>query len=394
MDDFLRYFENKEFVRWVYHPTPELNDYWNQWFINHPEDKKNAEFARLALLQLQSKKEIVSSQELATIYSEINQGIIKSKKDSKSKRFILIFSRYAAVALIFLSIGVLLTYQFKIKKNNEFNQSMVVVSDDADAQLILSDGREIVLKSKESLIEYGVKGDIVINQKDTIDRNDKQKDSEMNQLIVPYGKTSLIKLPDGTLAHINAGSSLMYPSFFDKNKREVFLSGEGYFEVAHNPEKPFIVKTNDLDVTAVGTIFNVSAYPADKIIETVLVEGKVILADKSSLLFKKDYTLSPNELATFDRESQKTTTREIDVNQYVAWHNGFLDFQSTDLSRIVLRLERYYNIKIVLTNPMLGTRSITGKLILKEDKDWAMKVLASTARAELIKIEEDVYRLK
>jgi hypothetical protein len=394
MDDFLRYFENKKFVRWVYNPTPELNDYWNDWFRNHPEDQKDAEFARLALLQLQPKKEKVNSEKLTAIYSGINDGISSSRNKPKSLRFILLFSKYAAVALIFLSIGVLLTYQLAYKKFNAFNQSMLVVAEEGDAQLILSDGREIALKTKESLIEYGVKGEIVINQKDTIDKFEKQTDSEMNQLIVPYGKNSVIKLPDGTLAHLNAGSSLMYPSVFDNNKREVFLSGEGYFEVAHNPEKPFIVKTKELDITAVGTIFNVSAYPTDEVIETVLVEGKVILADKSSLLFKKDYTLNPNELATFDLESHKTTTKNIDVNQYVAWHKGYLDFQSTDLSRIVLRLERYYNIRIALSNPMMGARSITGKLILKEDKSWVLKVLASTARAELIQIDENVYQLK
>lgn len=394
MDDFLRYFEDKKFVRWVYNPTPELNDYWQNWFSNHPEDKKEAEFARLALLQLQSQKEKVSSEKLTAIYSRINEGINSSRNKQRPARYITLFARYAAVALIFLSLGVFLTYQLTQNKYSEANRHLPGSSENTDAQLILSDGREIALKSKESVIEYGAKGKIVINQKDTINSTTHTANSEMNQLIVPFGKNSSIKLPDGTLAHLNAGSSLMYPSAFDKDKREVFLSGEGYFEVVHNPGKPFIVKTNDLNITAIGTIFNVSAYPADNIIETVLVEGKVILADNSSLPLKKDYTLNPNELATFDRQSQKTITKDIDVSQYVAWHEGYLNFQSTDLSRIVLRLERYYNIKVILSNPMLGTRSITGKLVLKEDKDRVLEVLASTACAELIHIEENLYRLK
>ena len=110
--------------------------------------------------------------------------------------------------------------------------------------------------------------------------------------------------------------------------------------------------------------------------------------------FKKEFILKPNYLATFNRETLVTTSRQVDANQYVTWHKGILNFQSTDLNNIIIKVERYYNIKVLLDNPTLGTRSITGKLMLKEEKEAVLEVLASTARVELHKIDENTYRFK
>jgi ferric-dicitrate binding protein FerR (iron transport regulator) len=172
------------------------------------------------------------------------------------------------------------------------------------------------------------------------------------------------------------------------------LVGEGYFEVTHDQQHPFIVKTNDLSIVALGTVFNVSAYPADQVIETVLLEGEVVLRDHSINPFRNEIVLKPNDLATFDRETLETTSRQVDALQYVTWRNGILNFQSTDLNGIIHKVERYYNIKLLLENPLLGNRSITGKLILKENMSSVLEVLASTASVEIERIDESIYRLK
>src|SRR5690606_14480825 len=95
----------------------------------------------------------------------------------------------------------------------------------------------------------------------------------MNEVIIPYGKKSELLLADGTKVWLNAGSRLAFPSRFTRNTREVFLEGEACFQVAKNEEQLFIVKAGNLDVKVLGTHFNVSAYPADATIETVLLEG-------------------------------------------------------------------------------------------------------------------------
>jgi transmembrane sensor len=395
MDDFLRYFENEKFIHWIYNPDPEINEFWDDWFRNHPEEKKEAEFARLILLQLRSREDKVESEEIKALYSGIAGKLVNSKPGNKTLRFFVPLMRYAAVALILLSLGVLVKNYLSQNKHDNREQFITVAQgNSSDAQLILADGRKIDLNSKESSVEYSAKGNIVINQKDTIDGRSQSMKSGMNQLIIPYGKNSSIRLPDGTMAYLNAGSKLMYPTVSDGKTREVILSGEGYFEVAHNPEQPFVVKINDLRVVALGTIFNISAYSDDKIIETVLVQGRVVLRDKSSSLFKKDFVLKPNDLATFDRQTLATTSRQVDAEQYVTWHKGVLNFQSAELKDIIIKVERYYNIKVLLENPKLGTRSITGKLMLKEDKERVLEVLATTAHLELNKINDNNFRLK
>jgi ferric-dicitrate binding protein FerR (iron transport regulator) len=128
-------------------------------------------------------------------------------------------------------------------------------------------------------------------------------------------------------------------------------------------------------------------------IETVLVEGKVKINLNDLQSFRKDYTLEPSQLATYNRTSAETKIKSVDVINYVSWHEGFLNFESADLSRIVKKLERYYNIKIILDDPMLGIRSISGKLHLKDKTEYVLEVLAKTASAELKQLNETTYVL-
>lgn len=395
MDDFLRYFENEKFIHWIYYPDPELNEFWDNWFRNHPEENKEAEFARLILLQLRSREDKAKSEEVNALYSGMVGKLSNYKPGNIILRLFVPRMRYAAIALIFLSLGVLVKNYLSQNKYVNHEQLITAIQGNSpDAQLILADGRKIDLNSKESSIECSAKGEIVINQKDTIDGRSQSTKSEMNQLIMPYGKNSSIRLPDGTVAYLNAGSTLKYPNAFNGKTRDVILLGEGYFEVAHNPEQPFAVIINDLRVVALGTIFNISAYPDDKIIETVLVKGQVVLRNRSFNLFKKDFVLKPNDLATFDRETLVTTSRQVDANQYITWRKGILNFHSVDLKSIILKVERYYNIKVSLENQMMEARSITGNLMLKEDKERVLEVLASTARLKLHKIDDNTYLLK
>jgi len=362
MDDFLKYFEDEKFVRWVYTSDSELDSFWTTWIQEHPEEEKEIQDARLLLLQLRSSEETGTTAEAIVIYSDLIHNLSESKRRHTFRRVFVPLMRYAAVALIFLSLGIFLMYQSREKQYIDFAQT-TVENENTEAQLVLSDGQKVAIKTKESSVEYKENGKIVINEKDTILNKTETAKNEMNQLIVPYGKQSSIRLPDGTMAYLNAGSRLMYPAVFSGKNREVFLLGEGYFEVSHNPQKPFVVKTNDINVVALGTVFNVSAYPADKIIETVLINGQVVIRDNSFHIFKKDLVLKPNDLVSFNRESLETVSKQVNTNEYVAWHEGYLNFQSVDLSRIILKVERYYNVRIMLENPMLGARSITGKLL-------------------------------
>ncbi len=394
MDKFLKYFEDKKFVRWALKPDEQLDAYWNDYLGKNPSEKKQLELARLLILQLQSKKEHNSDIEAIDLFSKIIRKLDNRGKKPSIRRIGIAALKYAAVALLFFSIGIALYYDREPDPFAGFTQPVIAMKGQNNVQLILADGENISIAEKDSKIEHQGNGNIVINKQDTIQSVFDSQRAELNQLIVPFGKNSSIQLPDGTVAYLNAGSRLVYPSQFVGKTREVYLIGEGFFEVAHNADMPFFVKTNKLEVEVLGTKFNLSAYPSDKFIETVLVEGKVKLTETGFHFMKTGYILKPNQLAAYNRESAETKITRVNVMNYVAWHQGYLNFESSDLSRIVKKLERYYNIHIRLDDPMLGLRVITGKLKLREETESVLKVLASTASAELLKLNESTYVIK
>lgn len=393
MDDLSKYIEDKSFVRWVFHPEPENEAYWEQYLMDHPSEREAINLSRTILSQLKSKGTGQEAAEIYELYADIVQQIGDRRKP---KKIWLTVAKYAAVALIFLSVG-LLWNRIGEKSNlpeltDQFVQQLVPAGN--ETQLVLPDGKNIVIAEKESYVEMQKEGKIIINEKDTISGKPSLTDTTPLQLIVPYGKNASVRLPDGTMAYLNAGSRLVYPSQFGGKIREVLLIGEGFFNVAHNPEQPFIVTTNDLKVKALGTSFNVSAYPDDRIIEVVLAEGKVGLSTTGFSLKNREQVLIPNQRAAFNRESRQTAVSNVNVENYISWHKGYLNMESTALNRIVVKLERYYNIEIDFEDPLAGSKLISGKIVLKEEKDKLLTVLASTASLELIKINDQKYVLR
>ena len=160
----------------------------------------------------------------------------------------------------------------------------------------------------------------------------------------PAGSRTHIELGDGTKVWLNHGSKLKYPYRFEGKNRKVFLTGEAYFEVAHNSKFPFIVGTNRLDVKATGTAFNVSAYPDDDAVETTLVEGKVILYERNSNSEIKG--LTPGESLKFDAIKNVYTIEKGNTVKYTAWKDGLLVFKNDMIDEVAKKLERWYNIDV------------------------------------------------
>ncbi|MCG6187283.1 FecR family protein [Maribellus maritimus] len=394
MKKFLSYFENQKFVKWVFNPNEELDYYWEEFIRKNPKEKDQIQQSRIVLLSLKSKKTKDLKDIPHELFSKISNNIHQKKKQFTTVRVIFGVLRYSAVAVLFFTLGIVFyTYRKPVSYLDVYKQNTEMQSV-GNAQLILGNGENVQIPEKESEIVYQPNGKIVINKKDTVVSKTDFSETDVNQLIVPYGKNASIKLPDGSFAYLNAGSRLIYPSAFEKNKREVLLIGEGYFEVKHNNEIPFIVRTNEVEVVDLGTEFNVSAYPSDNVIETVLVEGIVKIRRNGFHLLYSEYILEPNQRAAYNKQNSETKITSVDVINYVSWHVGYLNFETSDLSRIVKKLERYYNIRIVLADPVLGIRTISGKLKLEEDKESVLKVLAKTASVQLEKINETTYKMR
>jgi ferric-dicitrate binding protein FerR (iron transport regulator) len=165
------------------------------------------------------------------------------------------------------------------------------------------------------------------------------------EIIAPIGSRTVVQLSDGTEINLNYGSKIKYPRNFG-NTREVTLSGEGYFDVTHNPDKPFIVKTGKLNVKALGTEFNVQAYPGDDVIETTLVEGKVVI--EKTIPGEKNQSVGkmiPGQHIAYNLNSDKITSTKGSIDKYIAWKDGKLVFDNESITEITEKLGRMFNVE-------------------------------------------------
>lgn len=394
MDNLSKYLEDISFINWVFEPTSKLDVFWEGFEKLHPEEAKNIQMARRVIQQFRTVAKPLSEEDKILLFSRILKQIEKKQKSKESKLRLQGLLKYAAVALIFFSIGALLFY-----KQNQINPAFYSFNSEEQipndqVRLIRPDGENIILKEKRAVLKYQKTGELVIN-KDTLQPSKVNYKGEepLNQLIIPYGKTSEIILPDGTNVFLNAGSRLVYPEHFKKKFREVFLYGEAYFKVKHDTKHPFVVQVNDLRINDLGTSFNVSAYPSDSRIETVLTEGKLSINQNNVGLFDQATELIPGQLASFNRQTNQTIIKTVDVDNYTLWTQGMIKFESADLNRIVKKLERFYNISFQFDDPKLGELKISGKLELKEDLNEVIERIAHTASVNIISKGDGSYAI-
>ncbi len=395
METISKYLEDKRFIQWVFSSNEELENWWKNFESGNPHEKENIQLARKILNALKTTEQDLSEEEKIIIFSKILRQVEKKEERGGKIKLLSNLLKYAAVAILFFSIGALLFYRQDNINPQFYSQQLAEPISENEAKLIRSDGESIILEKQKSIIQYQNNGELIVNNNVLKPSNsDKKGIPKLNQLIIPYGKTSEILLPDGTKVYLNAGSRLVYPEFFTDKNREVFLVGEAFFEVKHDNEHPFVVQTTDIRVRVLGTKFNISAYPSDKIIETVLTDGKVRLERNTPGLFPETTDLIPNQIAAFYKTSREIKLDMIDPDNYILWKDGICKFESTDLNRIVKKLERFYNIQVTYSDPLLGSIKISGKLELSDNREEIINRLAIAASVEISKKGENHYEIK
>ena len=246
--------------------------------------------------------------------------------------------------------------------------------------MIFSDNEHRLISSENSHIIYQ-DGKILVDSTELsrLASVGKQKNSlSWHQLIVPYGKRSALTLADGSLAWINSGSRLVFPAAFNDDYREVYVEGEAYFEVLHDNQHPFIVRTKNYSVKVLGTKFNVSAYSQDNEQSVVLVGGKVEVKTEKG----QKYELAPDEMLICN--DMQAFVRLVDASIYTSWTQGIYIFKSEPLHAIAKRLSRYYGKEIVCEENVKNILC-SGKLELKETLS---DILDNLAQAVSITWEE------
>ena len=177
---------------------------------------------------------------------------------------------------------------------------------------------------------------------------------------VMYGQMGHLFLFDGTEVWLDSGSKLKYPSQFNQREREVILEGEGFFKVAKNKDVPFKVKTQRLEVEVLGTSFNVSSNDDDGKVAVVLEEGSVRLNWPGG---EEITTIKPGEIAELDSTADKLAIKKVDTKYYTDWKDGTLEFRDEPLGDIAKKLERWYNVDVIIEDPALVEYKITGTVL-------------------------------
>jgi hypothetical protein len=296
---------------------------------------------------------------LATLKNNIEEAFNKvchqiDNTENPVQRLVPKWTKYAAAIVLLFGIG--LFYQqgiFSLKDDD------VLIPKEEFITLELDNGTIQIIDFSQTKEVKGLGGKTIgVQNQDQISyfKTTEKEDLVFNTLKTPNGKKFKLVLSDGTLVYLNAGSSLRYPvNFLEEGIRKVFLTGEAYFEVTKNETNPFIVNVDDLNVTVLGTEFNVSAYSEDISIDVVLVEGVVNLANNNDL-HSQIIKLSPGEKGSFEHNSSKINVDQVNTSLYTSWIQGNLVFRDLTFNSILKKLERHYNIEIVNTNTELGNQ--------------------------------------
>lgn len=296
-----------------------------------------------------------------------NKGVVwksiqnRIEKHERRSQYQQIF-KYAA-----LFVGILGGVYYYLTFNSDVDKFLTATED--SITLDTGNGNLEVISGRGNKVILGVKGEVVGEQRgDTLNysvktnggstSSAKVEDLVFNELNVPYGKKIQVLLADGTLVYLNSGSSLRFPVSFIKGlERKVFLTGEAFFEVAKDRD-PFVVNSNKVNIRALGTAFNVSSYPEDHSVNTVLVEGSVGLYQSNEHFTAEHSTiLKPNLMASWSKVENKFTVTEVEVDIYTSWVSGRMVFRNTPFKVIRKKLERHYNIQIINENRLLDEKN-------------------------------------
>ncbi|MEN6457287.1 MAG: FecR domain-containing protein [Prolixibacteraceae bacterium] len=384
VEDFSR---DVHFIEWVRNGARARE--WENFLVENPEKKEDIRTAREIVESLRASEKLLPEDELYSVWKKIELFHSLHHPASKKLNF-RIFLRYAAVFAFALMIGATATYYY-FKNNQNFADFNLSQSNTGDTKLILSDGEEVLLKQKETDLQFNAGGDqIKINKDSVIHRQSEGGGNAFAQVVVPYGRISNVTLSDGTKVWLNAGSHLVFPQKFEGNKRQVFLTGEAYFDVVKDRNKPFVVNTKEIHVTVLGTKFNLRDHASDDQLEVVLVEGKVCLKENDKLgLFAEETTLNPAQRAVFTKKDGKIDVESgINSQYYTSWKDGILSFNRESILNVFNRLARYYNVRFVTESGVGLHRKISGKLDLKESLEDVMKVVSDAAPVSY-RIEND-----
>ena len=287
------------------------------------------------------------------------------------------FITYGAVASVLIILGAFVGWQLW-QKHERAAIEWAFVQPGTEKALVMTADRQVVTLEENHL---KIAGDCLVNTAGDGQKKlsiEVDKVPEFNKLIVPAGGEHSLTLEDGTVVMVNSKSNLLFPTHFSGKQRVVRLEGEAYFRVKTDPDRPFIVQLNDVNIEVTGTSFNVHAYPDENTVSVALVEGHVNISDgmKNTIA-----SMTPGELFTYQTDSGTFSSERTDLTPLISWIDDIFVFRDEEIGNIIQTLSRWYNVSIQLDDNIRNTR-YTGILSRKQSLAETLEALRLTGELD------------
>ena len=304
--------------------------------------------------------ESLTEDEKDTIDANLRESIfaeISNPNPVPEKRGLVVYFRkyriaLATAAMLIIALGT--AFFFKSNETSIVKEKQAQVTESRfkndvapgrdGAILTLADGSSIVLDSAQNGA-LAIQGSTEIIKKDgqiVYNKIDNPSEITYNTISTPNGRQYNLLLADGSKVWLNATSSITFPTSFSGSERKVTVTGEVYFEVAHNSKMPFIVQKGDMSVAVLGTHFNINAYDDEQTMNVTLLEGSVKVMDRNT-----QNIIKPGQQARVSREGAMSVASDVDTEEVMAWKNEIFKFKSTDIGILMRQLSRWYDVEVV-----------------------------------------------
>lgn len=320
---------------------------------------------------------------------QIAWEFINNTINKKERRVIIHKTIGIAASIIFPLLIIVGIYFLNSKKSYEqaetIQQVDEIIPGTSKAILVLNDGSSLVLDNMNQSEIRETDGTIIQKAESKLDYTTKKGEIKaehalLNTIRIPRGAEYNLVLSDSTRVFMNAMSELRFPVRFSGEVREVELTGEAYFEVSPS-DKPFIVKTRQVNIEVMGTSFNINAYENTQKIITTLVEGKVKVVDTGKS--GSGYVLQPEEQAVINLGDGMVKIEKVDVTLFTSWKDGEFIFYDSPLSDIMTILSRWYSVDVFYKNPVIKDLRFSGSLDRYGNIDQILDIIEATNKVKL-----------
>jgi len=321
----------------------------------------------------------ITPQDIEKSWKKINQAI-NTDRSIVLKRWL----QYAAAIILPLGIAITVLWMSNnevVDPLSDHELAIHVKPGASKAILKLGNGDFVTLDGESTQLIQNQNGEVIGNDSsDVLSYSKKQLVAkiEYNTISIPRGGEYQLVLSDGTRVWLNSETVLSYPVAFEGDKREVQLTGEAYFDVSTDKNRPFIVNTASSAVKVYGTQFNVMAYEDDQIMETTLVEGSI------AMLFDGQETLiKPGQQAQVKASTKQLFVNEVNVDLYTAWKDGIFRFEEMALQQMADKLARWYDVDFYFTNEDVKNKRFTGAVRRETNFEFFINLIEETTKVKI-----------